>query len=208
MRKVVCRSMGFLVLPALALLISFAAQTGAQNNSSTPRYFSGLINDYTPQTGGGPWEIRGAWSLTLNHNGTADFSAELNMTHDDYWVQATTPSPVNDNTSTGRNPHTHHITLTGASTSTNVAGCTGLLISNGTLSLTGNGNAMFSGSGLNICITGGNAVPYSNVTLTFLGPATMHFGVQAIHGVVRKSVVRADHDDHDNHDGDHQDGRH
>ena len=188
----------------IAVLMMLTAGGGALAQAPTPRFFSGLINDYTPQTGGGPWEIRGAWSLTLNHNGTADFSAALNMTHDDYWVQATTPSPVNDNTSTGRNPHTHHITLTDASVSSNVAGCTGLLISNGTLSLTGNGNGMFAGSGIDICITGGNAVPYSNVTLTFLGPATMHFGVQAIHGVVRKSVARGDHDDQD---GDQHDGR-
>ncbi len=179
------------------------AQTQPQSGPSTPPlYFSGLINDYTPQNaGGGPWEVRGTWSLKLNHDGTADFSAAVNMTHDDYWVDVISPASVNDDTSMGRNPHTHHITLTGASVSSNVAGCSGLYVSNGNLALTGNGNAMFAGSAAEICITGGNAVTYSNITLTFVGPATGHFGPQAIHGVVRKTAPDGDHDDHDG--GDH-----
>jgi hypothetical protein len=65
---------------------------------------------------------------------------------------------------------------------------------NGPVSLmTGNGsNAPFETtpptSTLQVCITGGNEVPYSNVTLVFVGPATSHFGPQAIHGVVRKAL--------------------
>jgi hypothetical protein len=67
---------------------------------------------------------------------------------------------------------------------------------NGTVSLlTGNGSiAPFEtdppSSTLQVCVTGGNEVPYSilnsNITLVFGGPATTHFGPQAIHGVVRK----------------------
>ncbi|HKQ87042.1 MAG TPA: hypothetical protein VJS43_09750 [Candidatus Acidoferrales bacterium] len=187
-----------------AAILALAACAVASAQAPTPRHFSGTISDYTPQNaGGGPWEVRGTWSLKLNHDGTADFSAALNMTHDDYWVDVISPASVNDDTSTGRNPHTHHITLTGASVSSNVAGCAGLYVSNGTLGLTGNGNTMFAGSAAEICITGGNAVSYSNITLTFVGPATGHFGPQAIHGVVRKTAPDGDHDDHDggDHDG-------
>jgi hypothetical protein len=38
---------------------------------------------------------------------------------------------------------------------------------------------------LQVCITGGSDVTYSNMTLVFTGPATTHFGSQAIHGAVR-----------------------
>lgn len=209
MRENIRKYLACMALLLAAALIGFVIHAEAQTASPTPRYFTGLINDYTPQTaGGGPYEIRGTWSLKLNHNGTADFSAAVNMTHDDYWVLANPTTTigtqsvptVNNNTSSGRNPHTHHITLTGASVSSNIAGCTGLFVGNGTLSLTGNGNTMFAGSALEVCITGGNAVAYSNITMTFVGPATMHFGTQAIHGVVRKTALDRDHDDHD---GDH-----
>ena len=67
---------------------------------------------------------------------------------------------------------------------------------NGTVSLmTGNGsNAPFEttppSSTLQVCVTGGTEIAYSNVTLVFGGPPTTavsHFGTQAIHGVVRKA---------------------
>jgi hypothetical protein len=67
---------------------------------------------------------------------------------------------------------------------------------NGTVSLlTGNGSiAPFEtnppSSTLQVCVTGGSEIPYSvpnsNITLVFGGPATTHFGPQAIHGVVRE----------------------
>ena len=45
--------------------------------SPPPRHFSGLINDYTPSAavvGGGPYEMRGKWSLDLDERrGTATF---------------------------------------------------------------------------------------------------------------------------------------
>jgi hypothetical protein len=45
-------------------------------------------------------------------------------------------------------------------------------------------------STLTVCITGGNEVLYSNMTMMFGGPAAMkHFGTQAIHGVVNKPVI-------------------
>jgi hypothetical protein len=70
---------------------------------------------------------------------------------------------------------------------------------NGTVSLlTGNGSiAPFEtdppSSTLQVCVTGGNEVQYSlqnsNITLVFGGPATTHFGPQALHGVVGKPLA-------------------
>jgi len=39
-------------------------------------------------------------------------------------------------------------------------------------------------STLQVCLTGGSQVNFSNLTLVYTGPATGHFGPQAIHGVV------------------------
>ena len=59
--------------------------------------------------------------------------------------------------------------------------------------ITGNGGpAPFSKndtvlSTLQVCVNGGTDVPYSNVSLVFGAPASGHFGMSAIHGVVRES---------------------
>ena len=156
-------------------------------------HFSGLINDYTPVSGvSGPWEMRGEWSLDLNREaGTANFSANLNMTHSDYWV-VLNPASADDNTSTtGRHPHTHHITLTHV-TVTPLA--TGGFEVTGPVYVTNDGNPasfMAKCTALTPCtltvdITGGTILQLSNVTITFAGPPTAHFGAQAIHGVVHK----------------------
>jgi len=59
----------------------------------------------------------------------------------------------------------------------------------GPVTITKNGGpAPLAASTLVIDITGGTLVTYSNITLTFQGgttSATMHFGPNAIHGVVR-----------------------
>ena len=160
-------------------------------------HFSGQINDYTPSNvKGGPWQMNGQWSLDLRAE-SADFSADMTMA--DY---GTTTGGAIDPTQPGQNAHTHHIKLTNVAITWNMTGCptfspatkTGFQI-NGTVSLlTGNGSiAPFEtdppSSTLQVCVTGGNnvpySVPYSNVTLVFGGPATTHFGTQAIHGVAR-----------------------
>jgi hypothetical protein len=57
-----------------------------------------------------------------------------------------------------------------------------------TATTTGNGGpAPFEAKGastLQVCLTGGSLVDFSNLTLVYNGPATGHFGPQAIHGVV------------------------
>lgn len=181
------------------LLLSSGACALAQQN--VPLHFSGILNDYSPSTvKGGPWEMHGQWALDLHKEWhgewvtTADFSTDMTMS--DYGTTA----GVADATKGGQSPHTHHIKLTNQPVVWNMDGCPAVSPATtmgfqigGTVSLiTGNGSgAPFETdpitTTLQVCVTGGDQVPYSNVTLVFVGPATMHFGTQAIHGVVRKA---------------------
>jgi len=157
--------------------------------------FSGTINDYSPSTvSGGPWEIRGEWSLDVL--GTASFSAAFTMETSDYGISDSTKvDPTNPAT---RSPHSHHISMSNATVSYDTSSCpankpastgTGVMIT-GTATTSANGSpAPFESMGpstLQVCIIGGSNIDYSNVTLVYTGPATGHFGSQAIHGVVRK----------------------
>lgn len=184
-------------------LISLVSGACALAQAGKPVHLSGLINDYSPSTvKGGPWEMHGQWTMDIRKEwrgewiAVADFSADMTMS--DYGTTAGVP----DATKGGQSPHTHHIKLTNKPISWNMDGCpavspatkTGFQI-NGILSLiTGNGSLAPFESGapsstLQVCITGGEDVQYSvtnsNLSLVFGGPATMHFGTQAIHGVVR-----------------------
>jgi hypothetical protein len=187
---------------SLLLLVSGAC---ALAQDRRPVHFSGLINDYSPSTvKGGPWEMHGQWSLDFHEEWrreslTADFSADMTMS--DYGTTAGLP----DATKGGQSPHTHHIKLTSSNIIWNMDGCpavspaalTGFQIKGPVSLITGNGtNAPFETDPpttmLQICITGGDPIPYSvtnsNISLVFTGPATMHFGTQAIHGVVRNAT--------------------
>lgn len=200
----------------LALGISVRAQ------APTPTHFSGLINDYTPETilgkVVGPWEMHGKWSLDLKgRSGLADFSAEMTMEQSDHAMEvaianalaAGTVPPSFDDPET-RIPHTHHITMKDAKVSVPAVGVCppyaapapttpGIMVS-GPAYITGNGGpAPFSKndtvlSMLQVCVNGGTDVPFSNVSLVFGAPASGHFGMSAIHGVVRER--RFDQDDH------------
>jgi len=158
-------------------------------------HFKGLINDYSPSAvSGGPWEIRGTWSLDVQRTGTADFTADLTMETSDYGITDTTQvDPTNPAT---RTPHTHHISITNATVSYDTSVCpvnnpatTGVgVVVTTTATTSANGNpAPFEAKGastLQVCLTGGSQVNFSNLTLVYTGPATGHFGPQAIHGVV------------------------
>jgi hypothetical protein len=203
----------FRIIAVLALAVVASAQ--AQAPSLT--HFKGVINDYTAATGvGGPWEMHGSWSLKLKgDSGKADFVAVMTMEHPDYWVlanPATPPAtPTVDNPG-ARSPHTHHITMTDALVSLDTSLCpanspatTGRFMVTGPADITGNGTAApFQVKGglstLQVCITGGTEVAYSNVTLTFAAkaPATGHFGGLPIHGVIR-TARRSDIEDEDRH---------
>jgi hypothetical protein len=185
----------------IAVLVIAAGIGARPQDSPPPVHLSGLINDYTAQTGSnptvGPWEMRGVWSLNLKGvSGKADFSAAITMEESDYWLRENGEDPTQDPFVRGQ--HTHHITMTDAAVSYDTSSCpvdspatTGRFMVTGYATITGNGNvASFqkkSGlSMLQVCITGGTVVPFSNVTLKFasMSPATTHFGSQAIHGVV------------------------
>jgi hypothetical protein len=185
---------------ALSLLL-FVSATCALAQESRPVHLTGLINDYSPldlNIKGSPYEMHGQWSMDVNpKRGTADFSADMTMSG------YGTTAGVLDATKGGAGAHTHHIALTNAKITWDMTGCPTYAISppkmgfqfKNTVSLmTGNGNnAPFEttppSSTLQVCVTGGDDVKYSlpnaNITLVFGGPATTHFGTQALHGVVR-----------------------
>ncbi|MGA2728972.1 MAG: hypothetical protein ABSE96_14275 [Terracidiphilus sp.] len=185
-----------------SLLLLFSGMSVLAQNGK-PVHFTGLINDYSPATvKGGPWEMHGQWRMDLHSEWRgevttiADFSADMTMSG------YGTTAGVADATKGGLNAHTHHIKLTNQTVTWNMDGCpvvspattAGFQI-NGTVSLvTGNGsNAPFEttppSSTLQVCVTGGDEVSYSNVSLVFGAPATSHFGSQAIHGVVRTATA-------------------
>jgi hypothetical protein len=181
---------------AIAIAASGIASAPTQAQDIRPVKFSGVVNDYSPSTvSGGPYEIRGDWSLDVVGGATANFSADLNMETSDYGItDGAQVDPTNPST---RSPHTHHISMTNATVSYDTSACpanspattvSGLAV-NGTATTSGNGGpATFESKGpstLQVCLMGGSEVSYSNVTLVYSGPATGHFGPQPIHGVVR-----------------------
>jgi hypothetical protein len=182
---------------SLLLLVSVTCALAQERKEV---HFAGVLNDYSPANPlitGSPYEMHGQWSIDLHERGTADFLADMTMS--DYG----TTNGVLDATKGGQSAHTHHIRLTNVKITWDMTGCPaypkpvttmGFQL-NGTVSLiTGNGsNAPFETtpptSTLQVCVTGGNEVPYANMTMVFGGPATNHFGTQAIHGVVRKPLL-------------------
>lgn len=181
----------------VAVLV-LAVAIGALAEPRIPRHFGGVINDYTPISGGTTaWEVRGPWNLNLNpESATADFSAALT-------IELSVLGQSTANVSTASlTQHTHHITMKDAAVSFEAVETTdcpkfnpptsgSVLVVTGDASVTANGNVItpFDPSGgtsqLTVCVSGGPNVPYANVTLQFGKPASMHFGSQAIHGVVR-----------------------
>ena len=163
--------------------------------------FGGTIGDFTPSTiSGGPWEMHGEWSLDVATSGTANFSAALTMETSDYGItDSTQVDPANPTT---RSPHTHHINITNGTVSYDTSVCPGNspattgsgVVVTGPAGISANGGpAPFAASGpstLQVCIIGGSQTQYSNLTIVFTGPATGHFGPQAIHGVVRKVTAK------------------
>jgi hypothetical protein len=158
--------------------------------------FKGVIHDYTPSTvAGGPYEMRGEWALDVSRTGTASFTVDLTMETSDYGISDS--SQVDPTNPATRTPHTHHITMADATVSYDPSVCpannpatTGAaaVVVTGTATTMANGSpAPFESKGastLQVCITGGSTVSFSNLTLVYTGPATTHFGPQAIHGVV------------------------
>jgi hypothetical protein len=161
-------------IAALTVLLVGGAHVSAQ--SQVPPRLAGIINDYVES--GGAWHISGEWSVQGKAGGKADFIASLNMLRSDLWVLLTGADPTNPAL---RGVHTHHLGLIDG-TVTVIAN--GFRIS-GTAIITSNGSvAGFSGSPVDVEITGGGLLPSSNLKLTFTGAATGHFGTQPLDGVV------------------------
>jgi hypothetical protein len=209
---------------SVVAVVILAVGICARAQAPTPTHFSGLINDYSPETilgkVVGPWEMHGKWSLDLKgRSGLADFSAEMTMELSDHAMEvaiadaiaAGTVPPSFDDPET-RTPHTHHITMKDAKVSVPATGVCpayatpntttpGIMVS-GPAYITGNGGpAPFSKndtvlSMLQVCVNGGTDVPYSNVSMVFGAPASGHFGMSAIHGVVRKAQLFDFDDEH------------
>jgi hypothetical protein len=90
------------------------------------------------------------------------------------------------NSAAACNAHTHHITLVDGVVTPLANG----FRVTGAATITGNGAfpAPFGpNSTVQIDITGGNSVTFSNIRATFGGDATTHFGLHALSGVVRNS---------------------
>ena len=167
----------------IAILV-FGMTVGAFAQRPRDLHLRGTISDYTPITGGGPWEVRGQWSLHIKWDGTADFYAAVNMERSDQGVLLSGGGDLNN--PAGRNAHTHHITLKGGTVFYPSTG--GIQITGGTVTITANGNSPpFEPppSTLTINVTGGSLVTLSNIKLFMGGGAANHFGMQAVNGVVR-----------------------
>ena len=130
--------------------------------------YGGVVNDYTANfDGGGAWHIMGEWTMSVKGNSAkGTFAVGFTMAR-----AAVEP----------RSFHSHHVTLEDGVVT---------ILSNGyrisgTAAITGNGNlAGFTGSPVTVEITGGTAVPFSNMAITFAGAAANHFGSGTIKGVV------------------------
>ena len=190
------RTRGIAALISAILGAGLTLAVGAEDQDTLPDRLSGLLNDYTPASvNGGPYEMRGEWSLDVHgRSDTADFSAAMNMETSDWGVSK---GIVDPNIPTTRGAHTHHITMVDAVVSRDTSACptfspatSGGFVVTGPANVTGNGSpAPFQTGGkplsmIQLCITGGSMVELSNLTLTFTGLATGHFGTYAIHGVV------------------------
>jgi hypothetical protein len=196
----------------LAIGIVGAAGAHDGERARLPASFSGLINDYTPPAptvAGGPYEMHGWWSLHVSEErSAATFTAEMSMETADF----ANTDPTHDPAKLG--PHTHHLSVANGvlhndptdpiNWKTNCPAfkpaVSGGFVVTGTAFVTGNGgNPPFGNpSPVTICILGGSPNPaitspqafveFSNVTLTFAASslASVHFGTQAINGVVAK----------------------
>lgn len=165
------------VLVAVALLGGHAS---AQN--AVPTHLSGTIDDYVWVEAAGPgfgaWHVSGEWSLHSNgRSGQADFTASILGVRSDLWVLQNVFDPA----TVSRSPHTHHVLIDDGHVTTVP---NGFRVS-GSATITANGSVTsYSNSPIDVDITGGNLIRFSNMKLTFFGDAVGHFGPQAYDGVV------------------------
>ena len=167
-----------------AAVLVLAVAIGALAEPRTPRHLGGVINDYTPISRGmTAWEVRGPWNLNLKReSGRVDFSAALTA---ELSVLGQSPANVSAASLT---QHTHHITIENGTVTPIQTG--GFELSGPATITKDGGPAPLAASMLYVDITGGPDVEFSNITMKFEGGATVHFGSQTIHGVVRNPDKR------------------
>ena len=167
---------------ACVCVLALVASISAVAQQPTAMKLTGIINDFTPGSVGGPWELRGEWSLQVNgDSGKASFQAVITMERSDQGVIMNGGGDF-DNPA-ARHAHVHHVSVTD-STVTPLAN--GFRIT-WTAKVAGNGNPppdFGVQSPVQIDVTGGALVPLSNLKLTFGAPAAGHFGPNALNGVV------------------------
>ncbi|HEY0876220.1 MAG TPA: hypothetical protein VGD94_22295 [Vicinamibacterales bacterium] len=164
----------------IACLGSIALLAGASGAAQTqvPPNMSGIINDYSAGAGG-PWHLSAEWDLRIKGaSGRADFSAAVAMVRSDLWVVLNQADPADTE---ARMPHTHHVTVSDAA----VTSLSNGIRITGTASVTGSGNPAFEAP-IQIDVTGGSAVSFSNIAVTFGAPASNHFGTLPLNGVVSR----------------------
>jgi hypothetical protein len=172
------------------LILAVGGRGQAQNGRESSEWrhdegrliLNGVISDHTLASLGS-WVLHGVWKLERKERtGKADFSAALAMERSDYWLLTNPNPPADPNSPTARNAHTHHIALEDGI----VTALTNGFRVSGPATLTGNGATPPFGtsSTVQVDVTGGDLVVYSNVTLTFGGDAVKHFGAVPLAGVV------------------------
>jgi hypothetical protein len=165
-----------------------------QHEPHLPIHYVGFINDFTSSAvKNGPYEMRGKWKLELDsRRGTSEFTAEMDMETADIGATVVPTDP------TSRGAHTHHIIMKGTSFSTDISTCPanipatpaatqGFVISGDAFITVNGGKTPFANpSTLTVCVTGGELVQFSNITLLLAAqsPASGHFGTFPIHGVI------------------------
>jgi hypothetical protein len=164
-------------LAILGVLVLAVGRSG--HAQAVPAHFNGLINDHTVPAAGS-WELHGVWTLDVQgESGKADFTAALTMERSDYFFVNPGGDPSN---LAVRNAHTHHVAVAAG----HVTFIPNGFRVTGPATLTANGATPPFGttSTLQVDVTGGNLVMYSNIALTFGGDAAMHFGSNPLAGVV------------------------
>jgi hypothetical protein len=168
-KGVFMRSRTFCRTAVLAIAMALGGQALAQSPLQTQ--YEGTISDHV-QALGTTWAVSGEWSIQLDgKSGTGNFSASLSM------FDTANPAAV---------PHTHHVTLADGEVvvSEDWSETTTRFTLSGLGHITGNGNASYVDAPIEVTITGGNAVTYSNIRLKLGGSAEGHFGTAPLGGAV------------------------
>ena len=171
-----CSRMRSRVASIAAIVVALSGQGLAQ--SAAPKELSGTIHDYLV-TNGERWHVSGEWFLQVKGDkSTGDFSAMF------IGVPRDKP-PLFPNSG----PHTHFVSIVdGQVAVTEDENGRLILTISGAGIFTGNGNlqSAYSGSHVEVTITGGNTIRYSNFGMTISAPASEHYGDETFHGVVTR----------------------